>query len=90
MDASIGIGSETRTVLAGAADQFQRTVLKHAVKGQHIISRQTKDMANAIVGQPVDEIGTNRQPLLSWPSIHDRPTACAMLGESAQGTSAIV
>ena len=61
VDPRIGIGGEARAVFAGAVDEVERAVLEHAVEGEHVVTRQAEDVADAIVGEPADQVLPDRQ-----------------------------
>ena len=72
--AGIGIGRESRTVLAGAVHEIERAVLEHAVEGKHIVAGQPEHVPDAIVGEPADQILPDRKRRDAPLGIHRRPS----------------
>ena len=74
VNAGIGVGRETGTVLARAADHVDRALLEHAVEGQHVVAGNAKDRPNSVVLQPANEVLADREPFSGYFVVsHGRP-----------------
>src|SRR5262245_20893316 len=59
MHAGIGIGGEPGAVLARATDDAKRALFEHRIERQDVIARNAKDVGDAVVLKPADEVLTD-------------------------------
>ena len=71
--AGVRIGREPGAVLAGAVHEVERAVLQHAVEREHVVARQTEDVANPVVGKPPDQVLADRETGNAFRPLHGRP-----------------
>ena len=63
MNPGVGIGGEPRTVLPGHPDQAHGACLEHLVQSQDVISRNPKNVLDALRDKPVDQVLTDGHDL---------------------------